>query len=109
MKLLGGREERSEEEERGEKGGKGKGKDREEEEEITREEIDKAIERAKEGKAPGGDGITNDVWRYGGEGAREWVWRVCNRVWRGEGWPEDWKVGVIAPIVKKGVGEKVEE
>lgn len=28
---------------------------------------------------------------------------------RGEGWPKEWKEGIIAPIVKKGEGEKVEE
>lgn len=33
----------------------------------------------------------------------------CNRVWRGEGWPEGWKEGMIIPIIKKGEGIKVEE
>lgn len=35
----------------------------------------------------------------------KWVWEKCNRVWKGEGWPEEWKEGVIVPIVKKGEGE----
>jgi len=30
-------------------------------------------------------------------------------VWKGEGWPEEWKEGVIILIVKKGEGRKVEE
>jgi len=40
----------------------------------------------------------------GGEVLEEWVWRFCNKVWRGEGWPESWKEGIIIPIVKKGKG-----
>ena len=32
---------------------------------------------------------------------------MCKRVWREEGWPEGWKEGIIAPIVKKGEGDKV--
>ena len=24
----------------------------------------------------------------------EWLWGICNRVWRGEGWPEGWREGV---------------
>lgn len=26
-------------------------------------------------------------------------------MWRGEGWPETWKEGMIVPVVKKGRGE----
>lgn len=33
---------------------------------------------------------------------------MCNRVWKGEGWPEEWKKGVI-PTVKKGIRERVTE
>ena len=41
----------------------------------------------------GGDGIGNEVWKYGGVEVEEWLWRICNRVWRGEGWPEEWERG----------------
>jgi len=33
----------------------------------------------------------------------------CNKVWKGGGWPESWKEGVIVPIVKKGEGERVKD
>jgi len=33
---------------------------------------------------------------------------MCNRVWRGEGWPESWKEGIIVPLLKKGTGDRVE-
>lgn len=39
----------------------------EEEEEITMKEINRVIRKLKEGKAAGGDGIVNEVWKHGGE------------------------------------------
>lgn len=35
--------------------------------------------------------------------------RYCNKVWEGEGWPENWKEEMMVPIMKKGEGEAVEE
>lgn len=40
----------------------------------------------KDGKAVGGDEITNKVWKYGAEkGVEEKLLEVCSKVWRGEG------------------------
>lgn len=39
----------------------------------------------------------------------DWVWKVCDKVEKGEGWIEEWNKGVIIPIVKKGEGAKVED
>ena len=76
---------------------------------IEKEEIRRVLRGLKDGKAMGGDGIPNEVWKYGGEEVEEWLWEVCNRVWKGDGWPEEWKVGIVVPVVKKGVGKRVEE
>ncbi|CAD6229117.1 GSCOCG00012085001-RA-CDS, partial [Cotesia congregata] len=93
--LLGGTEER---------------KSRKEEEgDISLEEIRETVKSLKDNKAMGEDGILNEAWKYGGEKIEIELWRICQRVWRGEGWPEDWKKGVVVPIVKKGEGRKVEE
>lgn len=62
------------------------------------------MRKVKDKKAMGRDGIPNEVWKYGGEEVREWGWKICNRVWREEGRPEEWKEGVIVPVVKKGKG-----
>jgi len=43
------------------------------------------------GKASGIDGIPGDDWKYGGEEIERWVWEFCNKIWREEGWPEEWK------------------
>ncbi|XP_011861973.1 PREDICTED: uncharacterized protein LOC105558726, partial [Vollenhovia emeryi] len=102
MRLLGGVDNRITE-------GEG-GKRRDNEEEISKEEIKEAINRIKKGKAIGIDGIPGEAWMYAGEETTEWVWSYCNRVWKGEaGWPEEWKEGVIVPIVKKRGGKKVED
>jgi hypothetical protein len=101
MRLLGGVEHRVREGD----GKRGEG----EEEEISREEIREAINKIKDGKAAGANGVPGEVWKYGGERVTEWIIEFCNRVWKGEGWPEDWKEGVIIPIVKKGEGRKVDE
>ena len=39
----------------------------------------------------------------------EWLWVICNRVWEGEGWVEEWKEGVVVPMIKKWVGKRVED
>ena len=76
--------------------------------EIGREEIGKVIRNLKDGKVAGGDGIPNEVWKYGGSEVEEWLWGICNRVWRGEGWPEGWREGVVVPVMK-GRGAKVND
>ena len=37
----------------------------------------------KDKKAAGIDEIPNDVWKYGGKEMREWIWVMCNKVWKG--------------------------
>jgi len=81
----------------------------EEEEGIRREEIEKIVRGLKVGKAMGIDGVPNEVWKYGGEETVDWIWDICDRVWKGEGWPEEWREGVVVPIKKKGKGVKIEE
>ncbi|RLU21743.1 hypothetical protein DMN91_006119 [Ooceraea biroi] len=57
----------------------------------------------------GGDEIPNEAWKYGGTEMEEWIREICNRVWKGEGWPEKWKEGIVVPIVKKGDGRRISE
>lgn len=103
MRLLGGVDNKVRMGEEGRRRGVG------EETEIEREELRRVLKSLKEEKAVGGDSIVNEVWKYGGEGLEECVWKFCNRVWKGDGWPEKWKDGIVVPIVKKGEGRIVEE
>jgi len=71
--------------------------------------VRRVLQKLKEGKAAGVDGIPSEVWKHGGEELEEWVRGFCNKVWNGGGWPESWKEGVVVPIVKKREGERVED
>lgn len=46
---------------------------REEEEMLGREEIRRAIDRGKDNKAVGIDGVPSEVWKYEGEELEKWV------------------------------------
>lgn len=63
----------------------------EEEEKISRKEIDRVVRKLKEGKAAGGNDIVNELWKYRGEEVKELFWEICNRIWRGDGWSEEWR------------------
>ena len=56
----------------------------------------------KDGKAPGGDGIPTEVWKYGGANLSNRLHRWIIKVW-GEGHvPQAWKDANIVTIYKKG-------
>lgn len=61
--------------------------------------MEKAIEKLKNGKAAGEDGIGNKVWREGG--IKKIAWEVYNMMQRQDWQPEEKKVGVIVQIKKK--------
>lgn len=65
--------------------------------------------RLKNGKAAGINEIPGEAWKYGGEGLEKWAWKFCNRVWEGEDWPEEWREGVIVPILKKREGKEMKD
>lgn len=65
---------------------------------IDREEFRRAMGRLRNGKAAGIDGIPEEAW--GAEGLEKWAF--CNRIWEGEGWPEEWKEGIIVDIKERG-------
>ncbi|XP_071577994.1 uncharacterized protein [Temnothorax nylanderi] len=82
---------------------------KEEQEGIRREEVEEVIKEMKEKKAAGTDGLPNEVWIYGGERLKEKIWEVCDTAWRTEEIAEDWKEGIIVPIVKKGEGKETQD
>ncbi|KAH0811711.1 hypothetical protein GEV33_011080 [Tenebrio molitor] len=79
-----------------------------EETEITAEEVGRHIRYLKKRKAPGWDGVQNEAWMYGTERMVERMVELMNGVWRGEGFPEDWREGVICQIFKKGEKNRAE-
>ncbi|XP_033212178.1 uncharacterized protein LOC117169780 [Belonocnema kinseyi] len=77
--------------------------------EISRNKVKEAIARLKINKLTGEVYFENEALEYGGLGVREEIWRICNKVWKGEGRPKEWKTGLVDPLIKKGESKKVEE
>ncbi|XP_036142959.1 golgin subfamily A member 6-like protein 22 [Monomorium pharaonis] len=79
----------------------------EEEEDITEQEIEEAIKKKKKKKASGPDGIPNEAWKFATAGLRKSLKKILNEIWKGNGYPEEWKTGDIVPIFKKGEKDEV--
>ncbi|XP_025837669.1 uncharacterized protein LOC112906852 [Agrilus planipennis] len=80
-----------------------------EDHEITQEEVEQVIKKLKKKKAAGEDKITNEAWIYGGKELQENLQGILNKIWNGdEDLPEEWKMGIIKPIFKKGDRHKPE-
>jgi len=74
---------------------------------LERSEIMEAIRKLKLGKAPGSDGITAEMLKYGGEIVVDWMVWICNLAWEQSKVPEDWRKAIIVPLYK-GKGNREE-
>jgi hypothetical protein len=68
----------------------------------TRQDVEDAISRLKNNKAPGDDNLSGELFKAGGARLREALHRLISGIWSDEKLPEEWKTGVICPIFKKG-------
>ena len=66
--------------------------------EISREEVKKAIESMKKGKAAGCSGLPIDLIKHLGESGVDMMHELLKRVWEEEQMPEEWKKSEIVPI-----------
>lgn len=66
------------------------------------EETCKAMMSLKNNKAPGCDNICAEMLKEGGEALQRRIHKLIVRIWSEEEIPEDWKVGIICPLYKKG-------
>lgn len=69
---------------------------------ITIEELKDAINWLKSGKAPGHDRITAEMLKNLGTDGVRLLLQVCNKAWSQKRIPDDWKIGVVLPVHKKG-------
>ena len=53
-------------------------------------------------KASGGDGITVELLQILKDDAVKVLNSVCQRIWKTQQWPQDWKRSDFIPIPKKG-------
>lgn len=70
--------------------------------EPSYEEVLRAITNIKNHKAPGTDNIPGELLKYGGTALWRRVYELVLSVWREEQLPDEWKVGIIVPLYKKG-------
>ncbi len=74
---------------------------------LDQGEIVKAIKKLKLGKAPGPDGITAEMLKYGGKIVVDWMMWICNLAWKQSKVPEDWRKAIVVPLYK-GKGNREE-
>lgn len=75
---------------------------------ISVEEVDKRIKQLKNRKAPGPDGIQNELIKYGGRILCMWLHKLFTIILDSGRVPEEWKESLLIPILKKGDRRKPE-
>jgi endonuclease/exonuclease/phosphatase family metal-dependent hydrolase len=65
-------------------------------------EIEDAIRKLKNNKAPGSDSIAAELIKSGGQRLFEVMHTLIKWIWEKEVMPEEWTKGIICPILKKG-------
>uniref|UniRef100_A0A8D9AN49 Craniofacial development protein 2 n=1 Tax=Cacopsylla melanoneura TaxID=428564 RepID=A0A8D9AN49_9HEMI len=68
----------------------------------TLREIQNAIKRMKNNRAPGDDNITAELLKYGGDAVETMMLEVIHTIWEQEKMPRSWTTGLLCPILKKG-------
>ena len=59
---------------------------------VTREEIEKAVGKLKNGKTAGGDEVVAELVKNGGQAMIDWLWELLKEVWRTKQIPKEWKM-----------------
>nr|VZI15297.1 unnamed protein product [Spirometra erinaceieuropaei] len=65
-------------------------------------EVANAIRKLRNNKAPGEDGIPAEIFKSCVDTLAPWLHGVIERAWRDEVVPDDWGLGILVPILKKG-------
>ena len=53
-------------------------------------------------KASRGDGIPVELFQILKDDAVKVLYSICQQIWKTRQWPQDWKMSVFIPILKKG-------
>ena len=53
-------------------------------------------------KASGGDGIPVELFQILKDDAVKVLYSICQKIWKTQQWPQDWKRSVVIPIPNKG-------
>ncbi|BHF78981.1 hypothetical protein SprV_0602209800 [Sparganum proliferum] len=71
-------------------------------------EVAEAIRKLRNNKAPREDGIPTEIFKSCVDTLAPWHHEVIERAWRDEVVPENWGLGILVPILKKGDKAKCE-
>ncbi|BHF65731.1 hypothetical protein SprV_0200874400 [Sparganum proliferum] len=65
-------------------------------------EVTDAIRKLRNNKTPGENGITAEIFKSCVDTLVPWLHEMIERAWRDEVVPDDWGLGILVPILKKG-------
>src|SRR6202012_2581912 len=68
----------------------------------TLEEVRNNVQKLKNNKSPGSDNLPGELFKYGGEALCQRLHEIIVKMWEKEELPEEWELGIICPIYKKG-------
>ena len=69
--------------------------------EVTREEVERAVKKLRNGKAAGEDSIVPELLKNGGTSLIDWLWELLLEGWKSGKVREDWKSATLVPLHKK--------
>lgn len=69
---------------------------------ILKTEVEKAIGKLGDRKAPGPDNINAETIKAMGEAGINIMHTICQCIWTSGKWPEEWAKSLLIPIYKKG-------
>ena len=70
---------------------------------VLQSEVRSAIKDIAAGKTSGADGIPIELIKELGENAIPILTDLCNKIWRQNSWPEDWKSQYICHFQRKAI------
>ena len=65
-------------------------------------EVKWALKSISTNKASGGDGIPVELFQILKDDAVKVLHSICQKIWKTQQWPRDWKRSVFIPVLKKG-------
>uniref|UniRef100_A0A803T1Q9 Reverse transcriptase domain-containing protein n=1 Tax=Anolis carolinensis TaxID=28377 RepID=A0A803T1Q9_ANOCA len=69
---------------------------------ILRSEVEWALRSIANNKAAGDDGIPAELFKILEGDAVKVMHAICQKIWKTQDWPSDWKKSIYIPIPKKG-------
>ena len=70
--------------------------------EILECELQWVLKSTAANKASGGDRIPAKLFKILKDGAIKVFHLICQKIWKSQQWPEDWKRSILIPVLKKG-------